>query len=142
MALGLVISKDKTSLKLMSSDSYIALTEATMEKFLAQFGIIHLPEFYYQLMWQAAPRNEDDLEAGQKRGRDILMGFMEEHYPNYDLGSFVDLSTVEAKALHPLLTWGLWIQLVPKRPTEDTPILDSWELKKIFDGKRIGYSNE
>lgn len=142
MAAGLAISKDKRALQLMSTGGFINLTEATMEKFLLQFGIIHLPEMVYQCMWDAAPRNEADITAAQQRGQKILLGFLEDHYPDYDLGTFVDLTTLEAKAVHPLLTWGMWIQLVSKKSKEQMPILDSWELKKIFDGKRIGYSNE
>lgn len=142
MEAGLVISKDGTALQLKSSGTFVSVTESTLEKYLLQFGIIHLPQMVYQSMYDAAPRNLQDMEPAKKRGQAILLGFLQDHYPDYILGNFVDLTTIEAKAVHPKLTWGMWIQLVPKNMKELPPPFEMNDLKQLCYGKRIGYSNE
>jgi hypothetical protein len=95
-----------------------------LKQWLEEINIYKLPEKIYQIMYGVAQSvsNKDayfegiDVEELRKsKVRKVLVDWMEDEHPDKELANFCDLSDKEAKAIHPQLEWGMYIQLLPKQ---------------------------
>lgn len=90
-----------------------ALDENYIRVILATFGIFNLPLNIYQMMHDASPRNNSryEVEDAKQRVQRILLQWMADVMPNWQLETFCDLSGIEAQAIHSHLHWGMWIKV-------------------------------
>lgn len=90
----------------------IPINETSIISSLALFNIIKLPKMVYQAMWDAGPISESDREDAKARGKAILTGYINDMLPGMSIECFLDLSSKEAKLIHPSLEWGMYVKLV------------------------------
>lgn len=87
-------------------------SEGSIIKYLAQRNIFRLPLIVHQAMADSIDYRGRTLEQNQKALRKLLLDYIEENYPGYGLGGFVELLSLEAKKISLYLPFGVYIQLV------------------------------
>lgn len=104
-------------------------SEGSIMKHLSQRNIFRLPLIVHQAMADSInPANS--LESNQRYLRNMLLDYIQENYPGYGLGGFVELLTVEAKKISLYLPFGIYIQLIKGTTSFDDgyiPIEDTFK---------------
>lgn len=79
--------------------------------------IYKLPEVCYQQMYSImqtiGTNTQWRLEEAQEKSRKVLADWIAEAHPDKQLSNLCDLRIEEARAIHPQLTWGMYILLLP-----------------------------
>lgn len=101
-------------------------SEGSILKYLSKQNIFRLPLIVHQAMADSISfRQGETIQDNQRKLRKLLLDYIEENYPGYGLGGFVELLTIDAKKISLYLPFGIYIQLIPGETTfDDHPSLE------------------
>lgn len=84
---------------------------------LEKYGIYKVPQIVYQAMFDSVA-HYNRFELNQHRIRKVLLGYLEERYPDKVLESFEELTNLDASKLAeriPGITFGFYCKLLEKK---------------------------